>query len=338
MTQAVEWISAPSGPLPVSLGGQRLTLEPPRQYPAAHVNITNRCNLTCEHCFVYRDGNPNDADGEMSPDEVLAEVTRLRDRHGLRHMIWVGGEPMIRWRMLEKGLPLFEGNTIVTNGTIPLKDFGAHVTYVISLDGPKDLNDPVRGEGVFDQVMDTIAAIPDGFRPTVTVQCVAHRANQHRLEELVQTLRPTKIQGVIFSFYVPQCGEVSPRAWDSVEERETGVDIVVDLKQRYPGFIWNSGRSLELMRPATSKLVTDHCPMLTSLLPLYLEGDHFTTPFCCYGNDVDCDRCGAWPVFAAAAKLPGPWNDVLPVAETQPIRSAPHSAIEIMRTGAREES
>ncbi len=32
-------------------------------------------------------------------------------------------------------------------------------------------------------------------------------------------------------------------------------------------------------------------------------GDHFTTPFCCYGNDVDCDRCGAWAVFHIAAKL-----------------------------------
>lgn len=27
------------------------------------------------------------------------------------------------------------------------------------------------------------------------------------------------------------------------------------------------------------------------------------TPFCCYGNDVDCTRCGAWAVFNLAAKL-----------------------------------
>jgi hypothetical protein len=26
------------------------------------------------------------------------------------------------------------------------------------------------------------------------------------------------------------------------------------------------------------------------------------TPFCCYGNDVDCGRCGAWVVFSLAAK------------------------------------
>jgi len=300
----------PATPQPGALGARRLTLEPPPPYPAAMVNVTNRCNLRCQHCFVFRDGNPNELEGEMKPERVLSELERLRDRHGIRRMLWMGGEPMLRWRMLEKGLALFERNTITTNGTIPLKDFGPDLIYVISLDGPRDVNDPVRGEGVFDRVMKTVAAIPDGFQPTVMVQCVLHRENQDRLDELVQELLPTRVQGLTFSFYVPQAGEVSPRAWESVEEREAAVDIVFALKRRYPEFIWNSTRSLELMRPATARLVTDNCPMQQVTLPLYIEGDDFTTPFCCYGNDVDCNRCGAWGVFSMAAKMPGPWDSV----------------------------
>jgi hypothetical protein len=58
---------------PTSPGAARLTQEPPARYPSAMVNVTNRCNLQCAHCFVYRDGNPNDPDGEMSGDRVLAE-------------------------------------------------------------------------------------------------------------------------------------------------------------------------------------------------------------------------------------------------------------------------
>lgn len=309
---APRWLSSPSGPLPVSLGAQRLTLEPPPQYPNALVNATNHCNLRCEHCFVFRDGNPNSPEGEMPEDRMLRELERLRDRHGIRRMLWMGGEPMLRWRMLERGLPLFERNTITTNGTVPLKDFGPDLIYVVSLDGPKRLNDGVRGVGVFERVMKTLDAVPDGFRPTVVVQCVVHRENQESLEELVRSLRPTKVAGILFSFYVPRCGESSSRAWATVEERERTVDLVFELKDRYAGFIWNSSRSLELMRPATSKLVTDHCSLLKTTLPLYIEGDHFTTPFCCYGNDVDCDRCGAWAVFASAAKTPGPWDAVLP--------------------------
>ena len=291
-------------------GAARLTMEPPPQYPGAMVNVTNHCNLQCKHCFVFRDGNPNDPDGEMKPDELLAELRRLRDRHGIRTMLWMGGEPMLRWRVLERGLPLFERNTITTNGTVPLKDFDPNLTYVISLDGPRDVNDPVRGEGSFEKVMKTIAAVPDSFRPTVMVQCVLHRENQNYLEALALALRPTNVQGLTFSFYVPRSGEISPRAWETLEEREEAVDIVCELKRRYPDLIWNSARSLELLRPATARLVTDHCPMQKLMLPLYIEGDHFTTPFCCYGNDVDCDRCGSWGVFSMAARMGGPWDEV----------------------------
>ena len=300
-------VSASSAP-PVSLGARRLTMDPPPPYPGAMVNVTNHCNLKCKHCFVFRDGNPNQPAGEMKPERLLSELRRLRDRHGVRYMMWMGGEPMLRWRVLEKGLPLFNRNTITTNGTLPLKDFGPDLIYVISLDGPREVNDRVRGSGVFDQVMKTLAAIPKDFRSTVTVQCVVHRENQDHLEELVREVHPTNAQGMTFSFYVPRAGEVSPRAWENNEERETAVDIAADLKQRYPDFIWSSSRSLELLRPPTAKLVTDHCPMMQIMLPLYIEGDHFTTPFCCYGNDVDCDRCGSWGVFATAAKWSGPWD------------------------------
>jgi MoaA/NifB/PqqE/SkfB family radical SAM enzyme len=298
---------APAKPL----GASRLTLEPPPRYPSAMVNVTNRCNLRCTHCFVFRDGNPNGLDREMKPERVLSELRRLRDRHGIRRMLWMGGEPMLRWRMLEEGLGLFEQNTITTNGTVPLKDFASDLTYVISLDGPREVNDVVRGQGTFDRVIKTVAAIPEGFRPTVMIQCVLHRENQDHLEELVEALLPTRVQGLTFSFYVPRAGEVSAQAWETLEEREIAIDLVLELKQRHPNFIWSSRRSLELMRPATAKLVTDNCPLLQTTLPLYIEGNDFTTPFCCYGNDVDCDRCGAWGVFATAAKIPGPWNGVV---------------------------
>jgi len=42
-----------------------------RQWPAAMVNITNRCTLRCRHCFVFRDENPTDIKGEMDTETMV---------------------------------------------------------------------------------------------------------------------------------------------------------------------------------------------------------------------------------------------------------------------------
>ena len=163
----------------------RMKTEPAERFPGAMINITNRCNLTCAHCFVYTDGNPNDPAHDIPDDELLAKLESARDRHGIYGMLWMGGEPMLRWRLLERGVRLFMRNVITTNGTVPLKDFGASVSYVVSLDGPEDLNDAVRGQGVYQRVKKNLLALAQGFSSVVQLQCVVTKQNQGRLGELV---------------------------------------------------------------------------------------------------------------------------------------------------------
>jgi MoaA/NifB/PqqE/SkfB family radical SAM enzyme len=279
------------------------------RYPAAIVNVTNRCNLSCAHCFVFRDGNPNEAPrsgrDEMSDDEILDTLAALRDRHGIVSMLWMGGEPLLRRSLLARGVRVFARNTITTNGTVPLVDFGPEVLYVVSLDGPEDLNDALRGAGTFRRVMRTLARLPAGFRSPVQIQCVVTRRNQDRLEELVDALAGTRAGWITFSFYVPRIADRSPDAWPTNEDRRVAVEEVMRLKASHPTFVRNSARSLALMLPAEARPVTDACPARDEVLPLYLEGRGFVTPFCCYGNDVDCARCGAWVVFHLAAKREG---------------------------------
>ena len=276
------------------------------RYPFAIVNVTNRCNLACTHCFVFREGNPNEVPArlrdEPGDDEILETLAMLRDRHGIGSMLWMGGEPLLRRSLIARGIALFRRNTITTNGTVPLVDFGPDVLYVVSLDGPEDLNDAIRGAGVHRRVLRTLARIPDGFGSPVQVQCVVTRRNQDRLEELVRAVRETRAGWMTFSFYVPRADDRGPDAWPTNEERAGAVHEVLRLKGAYPETVRNSTRSLELMLPPHAKRVTDACLPRTLLLPLYLDADGFTTPFCCYGNDVDCDRCGAWVVFDLGAR------------------------------------
>ncbi|MBU1672036.1 MAG: radical SAM protein [Actinobacteria bacterium] len=281
-----------------------------QQYPAAMVNITNRCTLRCRHCFVFREENPNDPRGEMDTATMLEKLAGLKERHGIHTMLWMGGEPLLRPDVLEEGVRLFPRNHITTNGTLDLIDFGRtdddadrEDIYVVSIDGPPELNDSIRGAGCFEKVMRTLSRVPERFGPKAMCQCVVTRANEGALDELVELLRPTRLEGMAFSFYVPRKDDDSDLTWGSLERRDEAVRKVMRLKERHPEFVWNNQRSLELMLSPFSKRVTDNCPSRRFVLPLYLDGDEFVIPHCCYGNDVDCDLCGAWVVFYIAALL-----------------------------------
>lgn len=272
------------------------------RFPGAMVNITNRCTLRCKHCFVYREGNPNHPRGEMDDATMIAALRERQLRHGIFTMLWMGGEPLLRPEVLRGATPFFFRNNVTTNGTLDLIEL-PRCTYVISLDGPPDVNDAIRGKGTFAKVMATLSRLPEKFSPTVMCQCVVTRTNQDRLEELVKLLRPTRLQGMTFSFYVPPRRDDSGLGWATLAERDPAVREVQRLKKTYPDFIWNSTRALELTLSAHAKRITDNCPSKRIVLPLYLDGDRFVSPFCCYGNDADCDLCGAWVVFHLAAKM-----------------------------------
>jgi sulfatase maturation enzyme AslB (radical SAM superfamily) len=276
------------------------------RYPAAIVNVTNRCNLACAHCFIFREGNPNRSAAsirdELGDDAMLDTLAALRDRHGIRSMLWMGGEPLLRHRLIRRGIALFERNTITTNGTVPLQDLGPDVLYVVSLDGPEDANDALRGAGTYRRVLRNLERLPAGFSSPVQVQCVVTRRNEQRIGELVSALRGTRAGWITFSFYVPRAGERGDDAWSTTADRGWAVGEVMRLKRLHPGFVRNSTRSLELMLPPDAERVTATCPARETVLPLYLDGDELVTPFCCYGNDVDCSRCGAWAVFDLAAR------------------------------------
>jgi len=275
---------------------------PARQWPAAMVNITNRCTLRCRHCFVYRQGNPVDTRDEMDTETMVERLGELQRRHGIQTMLWMGGEPLIRQDVLRQGTKLFPKNHVTTNGTIDLIDLPRCI-YVISIDGPQEMNDAIRGKGSFRRVLKTLSRVPDGFGPTVMCQYVVTRENEDVMEETVRILRETRAQGMTFSFYVPPGNDTSSLTWGSLERRDKAVREAMRLKELYPGFIWNRTRALELTLSPNAKGVTDNCYAKQFVLPLYLDGDRFTQPFCCMGNDVDCDLCGSWVVFNLAAKL-----------------------------------
>ena len=71
---------------------------------------------------------------------------------------------------------LFDRNTITTNGTVPLVDFGPEVLYVVSLDGPEDVNDALRGEGTHRRVLRNLDRLPPERLAAIRARAAALRS------------------------------------------------------------------------------------------------------------------------------------------------------------------
>ena len=284
--------------------------------PAALVNVTNRCNLKCKHCFVFREGTPNSVTekNEMPAQIMIKELKKYRKQYGILRMLWMGGEPLLRKDVLKMGMKLFFQNVITTNGTLPLINLGPKIKWVVSLDGPEQINDEIRGKGCFKKVIYNLNRLSDDFTGDLQCNCVVTKKNENYLEELIKTMQEeTPLRGVTFSFYVPKKNDESELGWKSLKERDLTIKNVMNLKKKYPKFILNNMMVFEFMLSQNALQFTNNCPVKKYMLPLYLGEEGFEHPFCCYGNDVNCDLCGAWAVFHLGAIIkanPG-WPEIV---------------------------
>ncbi len=127
-------------------------------------NFTNRCNLSCRHCYSYADPNSKDF---LTTKFILNSIEDLK-RAGVRFVIFSGGEPLIRKdifdiadKMREEGIITY----LSTNGLyINEKNVDKIIekfNYIgISIDGIKEVHDRFRGlEGAYEKSINAIKLI-----------------------------------------------------------------------------------------------------------------------------------------------------------------------------------
>jgi hypothetical protein len=125
------------------------------------------------------------------------------------------------------------------------------------------------------------------------------------LEKFLEQVAEWPIDGVAFSFYVPVKNDETGLGWKDLKERDKVLDRAIALKRKYPHVIKSHTATLEMMKSDRAIEWTgehgEKCILRRDTLPLYMgDGGQFEKPFCCYGNDVDCTRCGAYAVFNRA--------------------------------------
>ncbi|KKL24850.1 hypothetical protein LCGC14_2411190, partial [marine sediment metagenome] len=147
-------------------------------------NVTFRCNCQCDYCATGTVPG-----GELGTDEALQLLDDLA-RLGTRWLTFSGGDPLVRAdigslirRALEKRVHV----RISTNGILvpeKIDDLRGVDAVSLSLDGPEDVHDRVRGTGTFRSVLAAIEACTAAGIP-MNLKCTLNGHNLAATDELL---------------------------------------------------------------------------------------------------------------------------------------------------------
>lgn len=150
--------------------------------------ITYRCNRRCAYCGLWRDPGP-----ELDTTQVLKIVDTLADM-GCVRISFTGGEPLLRPDMGEivdyvhaRGLE----TKMNSNGRLVkerIHELGSLDMMNLSLEGPEDVHDAIRGPGSFAEVMEAAQTARD-HGIAINLATVLNRLNLDALDFILETAR-----------------------------------------------------------------------------------------------------------------------------------------------------
>ena len=149
--------------LPRATAGEKPRGEPLEGLREIYLHVTNRCRLSCPHC--YNIANPRGV-GELSTHEwrdVIDQCVGL----GAGSFVFIGGDPFLRDDLLplvdhitglhgRKSRIFFNGRLAAGTAREMARVGRGLLRPLVSLDGTSEVNDSLRGAGNFD---DTVASI-----------------------------------------------------------------------------------------------------------------------------------------------------------------------------------
>ncbi len=159
--------------------------EPSLRY--LELQITDRCNLRCKHCYI--DPSPAlDAFHELSLDHIKTLLREFEELQGLRVLI-TGGEPLLHkdFEAINRMLPDFLMRKVLfTNGLLLNRDRlrNLHVDEIqISIDGLEKAHDILRGTGTFARSMESVLlCLEMGYE--VSISTMVHADNLGDFDEM----------------------------------------------------------------------------------------------------------------------------------------------------------
>ena len=175
-------------------------------------SITHTCNLSCNHCYISRDGICK----ELSYKEACKIIDQLHEANNYI-LGFSGGEPLLHNDIFK----IFEyaskkmNIALATNGTFitpqiakKLKEAGVG-SVQISIDGLKDTHDKNRGDGTFDKAISAIKYCLDAGL-YVSMDVTITKLNVHEFPHLIDLAKNLNVQKIEIVDFVPS-GKASQR-------------------------------------------------------------------------------------------------------------------------------
>ncbi len=177
-------------------------------------HITDKCNLRCSHCYQtsYTD----------TSEPSLEELKSIADKINNTLAVWkkegrvaiTGGEPFIKKELLPllqylNHQPAINKISVLTNGTLIKDHIAALKTltklhYIqMSLEGGREINDRIRGSGVFDKVQKSTKLLNENGIPVrwmVTLQ----KMNVEDVPHIIDLALQNKVDTLLFERLIPE--------------------------------------------------------------------------------------------------------------------------------------
>jgi MoaA/NifB/PqqE/SkfB family radical SAM enzyme len=274
--------------------------------PSLSIEITKECPLRCPGCYAFDDAHLGSTTqlrqlSDFKGDELVRRVLAVLDELKPLHVSLVGGDPLVRYRELEKLLPEIESRGIHTQvvtsafRVIPAhwKDF-SKLNVVVSIDGLQPEHDERRKPATYERILKNIVDAKVTIHSTVTSQIASRPGYLEAFLEFWSS-NPA-IRKIWFSLFTPQRGATDPEIL-SPTQRLLVMNELRRLRPLYPKLDMHDIVINEIATPPASP---EECIFARTTETISADLRTQITP-CQFGGDPDCSQCGCIASMGLAA-------------------------------------
>lgn len=275
--------------------------------PLLSIEITRECPLRCPGCYAYDEAHLGGNGvtlrvlSDFKQDSLVRGVLDLVDEYRPLHVSLVGGDPLVRYRELEKILPELEERGIyvqlVTSAFRPIPVEWvklSRLNIVVSIDGLQPDHDKRRKPATYERILQNIRGSRVTVHSTITGQMTKREGYFEQF--LAFWSKVPEIKRIWMSIFTPQLGAVGPELL-TMQERTDVIDELGRLRTRFPLLDMSERVLREFRNPPKSP---QECIFARTTRTVSADLKTRITP-CQFGGNPDCSQCGCMASMGLAA-------------------------------------